>query len=134
MKVRPVKLWSVRGFTLLEIMVALAVAAVGLGAIAKAMSQNVNVAQQLEDRTLANWVASNRMAELRMQRLFRSGGSQRSGVEFGRRKWTVEEEYFATADPNITRVKVSVFADTGKDHASASETGYLARYKPAKPG
>ncbi|MEM7195370.1 MAG: type II secretion system minor pseudopilin GspI [Pseudomonadota bacterium] len=123
-----------QGFTLLEIMVALAVAAVGLGAVSKAMIQNVDVVQQLEERTLAGWVASNRMAELRLLRQFNSGGTSRSTEDMGGREWRIEEEFFSTNDPNISRVEVRVFANRSDDSASATEIGFLGRYKPAKTG
>ncbi len=118
------------GFTLLEVMVALAIAAVGLGAVSKAISQNVDVAAQLEERTLANWVASNRMAEIRMQRLYRAGGSQKGQVEMAGRSWVVEEEYNGTRDPNIARVTIRVFAAGSEGRPGAVDTGYIARYKP----
>ena len=46
-------------------------------------------------------------------------------------KWRIEEEYSTTADPNISRVDISVFTE-GDDHQAASLTGYLARYKPSE--
>lgn len=118
------------GFTLLEVMVALAVAAIGLGAISKSMISNVGVADQLKQRTLGTWVASNRMAELRMYRQFSSTGGQSGQAEMGGVKWRIEEEFSSTADPNISKVNITVFAESD-DRNVASLTGYVARYKPA---
>lgn len=118
------------GFTLLEVMVALAVAAIGLGAISKSMISNVGVADQLKQRTLGTWVASNRMAELRMYRQFSSAGGQSGQAEMGGVKWRIEEEFSSTADPNISKVNIAVFAESD-DRNVASLTGYVARYKPA---
>ncbi|MGI9318527.1 MAG: type II secretion system minor pseudopilin GspI [bacterium] len=121
---------SIAGFTLLEVMVALAVAAIGLGAISKSMISNVDVADRLTQRSLGTWVASNRMAELRMYRQFSSAGGQSVEVEMGGVEWRIEEEYSTTADPNISRVDIAVFAGSD-DRNAASLTGYLARYKPS---
>ena len=120
-----------KGFTLLEIMVALAVAAIGLGAVSRAMTQNVDIAQQLEVRTVANWVASNRMAELRMLRQFKSGGSSRSQEDLAGRTWQIDEEYFSTNDPNLARVQITVYEDRDRERPAAVEVGFLGRYKPA---
>lgn len=111
-------------------MVALAVAAIGLGAISKSMISNVDVAAKLKHRTLATWVASNRMAELRMYRQFTSSGSRSGEAEMAGLDWKIDEKYSATADPNIARVDIEVFYEAD-DRAAASLTGYLARYRPA---
>jgi len=121
---------SSRGFTLLEVMVALAVAAIGLGAISKSMVGNVDVAGRLKLRTIATWVASNKMAELRMYRQFTSSGSRTGEVDMADIEWRVEEKYSATADPNISRVDIVVFSNSNDDPV-ANLTGYLARYRRA---
>ena len=119
------------GFTLLEVMVALAVAAIGLGAISKSMISNVDVADRLLQRSLGTWVASNRMAELRMYRQFSSAGGQSGEAEMGGIKWRIEEEYSTTADPNISRVDIAVYPEDENSKVAAL-TGYLARYKPSE--
>jgi len=57
------------GFTLIEVLVALAVAALALLALARAGSNALATQAELEQRTLALWVADNRLAELRWQSL-----------------------------------------------------------------
>jgi len=111
-------------------MVALAVAAIGLGAISKSMVGNVDVAGRLKLRTIATWVASNKMAELRMYRQFTSSGSRTGEVDMADIEWRVEEKYSATADPNISRVDIVVFSNSNDDPV-ANLTGYLARYRRA---
>ena len=54
------------GFTLVEVMVALAVVAVALPALLLTLSQQLDGLRYLEDRTHAQWVAANRLAELRL--------------------------------------------------------------------
>ena len=115
-------------FTLLEVMVALAVAAIGLAAVSRSMSGNVEVANRVKDRTLATWVAANRMAELRMYRQFSTAGAQSGRAEMGGRAWRIEERFDTTPDPNIARVDIEVFPVDG-DFSSATLTGYLARYR-----
>ena len=112
-------------------MVALAVVSIGLLAISKALSHSIDVAQQLESRTIANWVASNRMAELRMNRIFTAAGSTIQEQTMAGRNWKIIDTYFGTQDPNISRVTVEVFEDESEQKIY-SVVGFLARYKPAK--
>ncbi|MGB0514780.1 MAG: type II secretion system minor pseudopilin GspI, partial [Wenzhouxiangellaceae bacterium] len=53
-----------RGFTLIEVLVALAVVALALGALIRTTGQAADTQYEAERRTLALWVASNRLAEL----------------------------------------------------------------------
>jgi len=121
---------SYKGFTLIEVMVALAIAAIGLLAISKSLATSVDIESKLESRMIANWVSSNKMAELRLNRFFSSGGTDISYEKMAGRKWKVVENYITTADPNIIRVVIEVFED-GKDEAIVQNTGFLGRYKPS---
>jgi general secretion pathway protein I len=119
------------GFTLIEIMVALAVVAIGLLATSEALTRNVNLATQLEMRTIANWVGSNRMAELRMNRDFTASGSSSSQQQMAGRDWRVVDNFYGTADPDIVRVEVEVFDETVASSVSTN-IGYISRYKAPK--
>ena len=116
-----------RGFTLIEIVVALAVAATGLLAVSSALSRNISVVEKLELTSYATWITSNRFAELRMSREFQSSGEQKDTVEFAGRVWQVVHQYYATADPNIARIEISVYH--GEDDIPVhTDIGYLGRY------
>ena len=55
-----------RAFTLVEVMVALAVVAVAVPALLLTLSQQLDGTRYLQDRTQAQWIAANRLAELRL--------------------------------------------------------------------
>ncbi len=74
------------GFTLIEVLVALAVAALALLALARAGSNALATQAELEQRTLALWVADNRLAELRLLRPVQAGTS-RGTTRLGGRQW-----------------------------------------------
>ena len=115
------------GFTLLEVLVALAIAAVGLGAVSKALYQNIEVADRLGQKMIANWVASNHLAELQIKRDYLSGGSTNDTVDMAERQWQIEAEYSPTGDNQIVRVDVSVFEGDERDRPAAKLFGFLAQ-------
>ena len=116
-----------RGFTLLEMLVALAIVSVGLLSVSEALSRAVTVNEGLEERTVAVWIAGNKMAELRMSREFSASGENSSSVSMAGRNWKVVENYYSTSDPDIARIVVSVFIE-GEEASILNSTGYLSRY------
>ncbi|HEX3140845.1 MAG TPA: type II secretion system minor pseudopilin GspI, partial [Rhizobacter sp.] len=59
-----------RGFTLIEVMVALAIVAVTLGAGIKAAGALADNAQRITEVTSAQWCADNELTELRLTKFF----------------------------------------------------------------
>lgn len=116
-----------RGFTLLEVLVALAIAAVGLAAVSKALYQNVEVADRLGQKMIATWVASNYLSDLQINRDYLSGGSTSDSSEMGGREWNIEAEYTATGDNQIVRVDVSVYEKNVQGRAAAKLFGFLSQ-------
>jgi len=104
-----------RGFTLIEVMVAMAVVAVALPALLYALMRQIDGSAYLRDRTLASWVAANKMSELRLVSASRQGlpANEVSGeVEFARRTWYWWVEQESTELPRLTRVTVRVAVDS----------------------
>lgn len=81
---------SESGFTLLEVMVALAIFAVMAGAIALANTQNLSAARQIEEQTDARWVNQNILAQLRLSALPDAGDRLTRRANFNGRDWEVE--------------------------------------------
>lgn len=119
-----------QGFTLLEVLAALAIAVVGIAAVAKATSSAIDVLQTTEDHVLASWVASNRLAELRIRRAWPGAITKNSSQGLGGRVWYYSESISQTADPDLLRVDLSVYSDQEHQHLGATLFGYLARYSP----
>lgn len=119
-----------RGFTLLEILAALAITVIGIAAVVKVTGSAVDVAQTAEDRVLASWVASNRLAELRLSRSWPAASTRDFSEKYGGRDWYYREKVSETADPDLLRVDISVYSDKDHDDMSAELFGYIARYSP----
>lgn len=120
-----------RGFTLLEVMVALVIVALGLMAAFGQVNQSLTVASRLRDKTLANWVAVNQMTELRLLGEFPAIGTRSNEVEMARTTWRYTIKVVKTPADAIRRVDISIaFADR-PDSVVTTLTGFLGR-PPAK--
>jgi general secretion pathway protein I len=97
-----------RGFTLIEVLVALAIVVIGMSALLGAMTSAADTSIYLRDKMFAEWVALNRVEEVRLQ--FRKPGKGKSDgeVEYAGRKWRWEQEVIETEIPGILRVDVKV--------------------------
>jgi general secretion pathway protein I len=114
------------GFTLVEILVALALAAVALVAGMRALAQAADGAGTLKARTLALWVAQNQLAAIQLApQALAQGPSQGEAVQAGVTfRWSVAVG--ATPNPAFRRVDVSVAEAAVPDYALARLTGYVA--------
>ena len=120
----------VRGFTLLEILIALAILAIALSAATRAMGVSTDTAIALRQRTLAAWVAQNHMAELVAGREFPAIGSRTGTAAQGNRSFTWNETVRSTDNPYFRRVEIQVFAGDDAEHAAYHLVGYLAQSQP----
>lgn len=105
---------SQHGFTLLEILVALAVLAIALGAIIAGGARYVDAASRLRDKTLALWVAHNRITEIELQPVFPAVGKSNDDVRMGGRNWTWKATVTDTPDQQVRKVEVKVYARDAK--------------------
>ncbi len=120
-----------RGFTLIEVMVALAIAALALGAVAAAISQMVESATAMEQRTYASWIAQNRIAELRLANVVPEVSEDSDQLEYAGREWTWNATISETGVENLFRVDVEVSL-AGSDDVIRTVTGFIG--EPGIPG
>jgi general secretion pathway protein I len=97
-----------RGFTLIEVLVALAIVAVGMAAVLGTLSSSADTISYLRDKTLAQWVALNQIATLRLSGQQTPVGDSSGEVDFAGRSWHWRREVVATEVPGVVRIDVSV--------------------------
>lgn len=120
-----------RGFTLIEVMVALSIAALSLGAVAAAVSQMVDAASSMKERTYAAWIALNKITEMRLANVVPEVSETSDDIEYAGREWTWKASVSETGVEDLYRVDVSVYS-AGADTAVRTVTGFIG--EPGIPG
>jgi type II secretion system protein I len=115
------------GFTLVEVLVALMIVAVGLTALMVAVNGTARTSGFLRDKTLAQWIALNRLTEVRLNVVKFGQNTDTGELDFGNRKWHYDTRYFDTSMASMKRVVVRVYLGDAKTkgNAIAQAVGFL---------
>lgn len=114
------------GFTLIEILIAVAVVAIGLAAVITEVSRDMQNAHMLRTKTVAQWVAMNKITEWQIGSQWPATGQQHGDTEMARQTWYWRIKVSATEDKNIRRLDVEV-AEQQDGDAAATVLGYLSK-------
>lgn len=115
-----------RGFTLLEVMIALLVITLGIGAVINTTSESGWKSAQMKQRTIAGWVAQNQIAAYRARRTWSNKLDHTGEVKMANADWIWKMKVSPTGDPSLRKLDVDVFLK-GEDGIKASFSGYIAR-------
>jgi general secretion pathway protein I len=114
-----------RAFTLIEVMVALLVVAIGMLGAITAVSQAAGNSGYLRDKTLAHWVAMNKLTEVRLQKNAPSVDKTSDEVEMGGRKWKWTMNVTQTQVETMRRIDITVRPEEAAENTRlASITGF----------
>jgi len=115
-----------RGFTLVEVLVAMTIAAIALMTAMRATGSLAVNSAELRARSLAQWSAENRLSQIRIAAEWPALGRReydcsQAGVEL-----VCVEQVFQTPNPQFRRVEVGVYA-RGSDHRLSRLVGFSTR-------
>jgi len=113
-----VKRCNAAGFTLLEVLIALAVLALSMGAIIKATSDYTSNQSYLRDRTMAMWVARNVLVQFRVEKEWPRVSERKGTAEMGHREWRWLAVISQTEEAELRRLDVKVFPIDSEDDES----------------
>lgn len=116
---------STEGFTLFEVLVALAIIAIALLAAMRAAGQGTNTVSELRAHVLAGWVAHDVLAEQRARGDWPSTGLVRGKMQQGGMDFTWREEVIGTPNRAFRRVDIFVFLEPDESRPLARMTGFL---------
>ena len=117
------KVRRMRGFTLLEIMVALAIFSTLAAAVLSASQYVVKQTAAVEERLFAAWLADNQLNELRLQSGLSLGQQQRV-MQMGRRDWLLRQHISVSNDPRLLRVDIDVSL-AGREQTLHRASGWI---------
>jgi len=115
------------GFTLIEVLIAIAILAVALAATSRAASVAIDGAFETKYRLLATWVAQNRAAELRARRVFPNAGATKFTTTQGGVTLLVDELVSETPNPTMRRVDLAVADARDPGRVLTHLTAYVAK-------
>lgn len=118
---------SVRGFTLLEVLVALTIVAIALAALLRATGLAAVNSETLRLRMLAGWEAENQLALLRARRSWPDLGISEGRSTQDGRVLLWRREVTATPNPRFRKVVLRVYGADAPDYRLAELPGFVLR-------
>ncbi len=116
------------GFTLLEILVALAVLGTAMGALLQSAGSFTKNQAYLRDRTIAEWVARNHMIEQQLEVSWPAIGQTKGEIDYAERQWQWVMQVTKSPEEDLRKLEIEVFAiDAHDEQALASLTGFVER-------
>lgn len=114
------------GFTLLEVIVALAILAITLSAIIKTTAENAENVRYLRDRTLAHWVAMNVLTDIRVRKEWSPLGKREGTAMMANREWFWILHTENTLDEELRRVTIEVRSTPTMQEPLAVLVGFIS--------
>ncbi|NGX16522.1 type II secretion system minor pseudopilin GspI [Wenzhouxiangella sp. XN24] len=115
------------GFTLLEVMVALAIVSIGLIAAFNGIIHMAHSTSMLRERALADWIAMNAISEIRVSGEFPDVGRFDELVEFAGREWRWEANISETGVTDLRRIDMEVAYEDFPEDVITIMTGFVSR-------
>jgi general secretion pathway protein I len=99
---------TARGFTLVEVLVALVIVAIGMSALLASMSSSADTASYLREKTFAQWIGLNQLAVTRLAAKLPSKGTTNGELDYAGRHWAWQQEVTEQDFPGVLRIDVRV--------------------------
>lgn len=112
------------GFTLIEVLIALAIVSFSLGALISISSQDISRAERMQKNMIANWVAQNQITEHRLSNKKIKVGSTKGSILFAKYDWEWELSVSKTSVDNLYRMDINV-SELNKNIVSRNLTGFV---------
>jgi len=112
------------GFTLIEVLIALAIVSISLGALISISSQDISRAEKMQKNMIANWIAQNQLTEHRLSNKKIKVGTSRGSILFAKYDWEWEVSVSKTNVDKLYRMDVIV-SELNKNIVSRNLTGFV---------
>jgi general secretion pathway protein I len=116
-----------RGFTLLEVLVALTIIAISLGALISTSGSQASNAAYLKQKTIAHWVALNEITQLQVENKWLGKGDTRGSTSMAGFDWYWTRTVIETEDKNTQQVEYRMYTDESRENQVTRLIGSLSR-------
>jgi general secretion pathway protein I len=116
-------------FTLLEVMVALLIVAITMGAIVDTGGSSARNTAHLTQKTIASWIAQNQVSLYRAKKTWNDASNVTGEVEMADASWQWKMTISKTDDPLLRRIDVDVYLEDDDEAIKASATGFIANLR-----
>ena len=118
-----------KGFTILEVLIAMAILALSGAAIVRMTGENIAAITLLKQITFSSWVAENRLVEIQLEADWPPKNNKRGEAEMAGDTWYWQQKVEKVADPAMRRVTVLVFAQQDDNEAAYELSAFLGNSK-----
>ena len=118
------------GFTLLEVMLAMAVFAIAGVALLGVADNNYRHISHLEEQMFANWVASNQLVAVSLDKTWPPKNNRKGKVEMAGRTWYWQQKVIKTNNKELRSIIMEVRLNEDDELVTASLMAFLAQDKP----
>ena len=120
-----------KGFTLLEVLVALVFFSLIGMVLQQVTASTVNQYLTVRHKMFSSWLAENKMAEFQLAKDLAKPKEYKEEVEFANEEWEIISKVKKTENPDINKVDVEVYhidASSSKKNKKLTLTGFVGRY------
>jgi general secretion pathway protein I len=114
------------GFTLLEVLVALAIIAISLGAVLSTSGSQASSASYLKEKSIAHWVAMNQMTEVQIEKNITETGTREGSTEMAGVEWHWSQTTTKTIYENVFEIELRVYRDKKRENSLTRLAGYVS--------
>jgi general secretion pathway protein I len=119
-----------KGFTLIEVMLALAIFSIAGVALLSAADNNFRNLSHLENKVIANWVASNQLVEATLDQKWPPKNNKKGSVEMASREWFWTQKVTKTGDKSMRQLIIEVRLKEDEKLALSSVMTYVSKQLP----
>ena len=116
-----------KGFSLLEVLIALTILATALMALSGSVNQTFRNHVYLKDKTFAHYVAMRRLAEVRLQPEWPNEGTTRGDIKMLNNDWKWRQIVSKTTEANLRRVEISVANKSDEEYFLTTITAFVGK-------
>lgn len=121
------------GFSLIEVLIALAVLAISLAALIQTSTGSVRTGTWLKEQTMAHWAAMNEITRMQVTREWPKPGTSNTTATMGDADFALQRIVYATEIDTLRRVEIEVSMPAEPDTPLVTLTGFLNKQVSEPP-